>query len=69
MEVALQLAPGHVRCVALEATDGLAVGTGVEYLGPGIEVPVGDEMLGQCGRCNWAADLTGLERLRHMTDV
>ncbi len=47
MEVALQLSPGHVRCVALEATDGLAVGTGVEYIGPGIEVPVGDEMLGR----------------------
>ena len=47
MEVALQIDTGVVRCVALEATDGLAVGTDVEYLGRGICVPVGDKMLGR----------------------
>ena len=47
MEVALQIGPGHVRCVALEATDGLAVGLPVRFAGPDIRVPVGDAMLGR----------------------
>ena len=47
MEVAYQVGPSVVRCVALEATDGVKCGIPVEYTGHGIEVPVGDAMLGR----------------------
>ena len=47
MEVAFQVGPSVVRCVALEATDGVKCGIPVEYTGHGIEVPVGDVMLGR----------------------
>ena len=47
MEVAFQVGPSIVRCVALEATDGVKCGIPVEYTGHGIEVPVGEAMLGR----------------------
>ncbi|MCR4614703.1 MAG: F0F1 ATP synthase subunit beta [Clostridiales bacterium] len=47
MEVASHLAPGIVRCIALEATDGLCCGTRVSDTGHGIEVPVGENLLGR----------------------
>ncbi len=47
MEVALQMEPGTVRCVALEATDGISCGVDVVYTGGGITVPVGDAVLGR----------------------
>ena len=47
MEVASNLAPGVVRCVALEATDGLSCGTTVTNTGHGIRVPVGEKLLGR----------------------
>jgi F-type H+-transporting ATPase subunit beta len=40
MEVAANLSPGVVRCVALEATDGLSCGTVVTNTGHPITVPV-----------------------------
>ncbi len=47
MEVASNLSPGVVRCVALEATDGLSCGTAVKNTGHGIRVPVGEKLLGR----------------------
>jgi F-type H+-transporting ATPase subunit beta len=47
MEVASHISPGVVRCVALEATDGLGCGTVVTNSGHGIQVPVGEKMLGR----------------------
>lgn len=47
MEVAFQVEPGVVRCVALEATDGVKCGIDVENTGHGIEIPVGEAMLGR----------------------
>ncbi|MDR0863257.1 MAG: F0F1 ATP synthase subunit beta [Oscillospiraceae bacterium] len=47
MEVASNVSPGIVRCIALEATDGLACGTVVTNTGHGIRVPVGKEVLGR----------------------
>ncbi len=47
MEVASHLAPGIVRCIALEATDGLCCGTQVSDTGHGIQVPVGENLLGR----------------------
>ena len=47
MEVAFQVGPCVVRCVALEATDGVKCGIPVEYTGHGIEIPVGEAMLGR----------------------
>ncbi len=47
MEVAANLSPGVVRCVALEATDGLSCGTVVTNTGHPITVPVGQEVLGR----------------------
>ena len=47
MEVALQMEEGIVRCVALNATDGLMCGSKIEYTGGGIEIPVGDAVLGR----------------------
>jgi F-type H+-transporting ATPase subunit beta len=47
MEVAANISPGIVRCIALEATDGLVCGTVVTSTGHGIRVPVGKEVLGR----------------------
>jgi F-type H+-transporting ATPase subunit beta len=47
MEVAANVSPGVVRCVALEATDGLSCGITVTNTGHGIQVPVGKEVLGR----------------------
>ncbi len=45
-EVAQQLGHGRVRAVCLKPTDGLKRGTPVRNLGHGIQVPVGDIVLG-----------------------
>jgi F-type H+-transporting ATPase subunit beta len=47
MEVAAHVSPGVVRCVALEATEGLCCGTPVENTKQGIAVPVGECILGR----------------------
>ena len=47
MEVASNLAPGVVRCIALDATEGLSCGTRVKSVGHGIRVPVGTGVLGR----------------------
>ena len=47
MEVAANVEPGVVRCVALDATYGLQCGTAVLRTGQGIRVPVGPSMLGR----------------------
>ncbi len=47
MEVELQLSVGIVRCVALEATEGLSCGTHVITRGEGISVPVGEGVIGR----------------------
>ena len=47
MEVAANIAPGVVRCVALDPTDGLSCGTEVYSTGHCIRVPVGTEVLGR----------------------
>ena len=47
MEVAANPSPGVVRCVALEATDGLNCGVKVTATGRGIRVPVGTSVLGR----------------------
>jgi F-type H+-transporting ATPase subunit beta len=45
-EVAQQLGDGRVRAICLKPTDGLTRGTTVQALGHGIQVPVGDRVLG-----------------------
>ncbi len=45
-EVAQQLGEGRVRCVCLKPTDGLSRGMQVRNNGRGINVPVGDAVLG-----------------------
>lgn len=45
-EVAQQIGDGRVRCVCLKQTDGLRRGTIVRNTGRGIQVPVGDGVLG-----------------------
>jgi F-type H+-transporting ATPase subunit beta len=45
-EVAQQLGNGRVRAICLKPTDGLVRGTPVRSLGHGIQVPVGDKVLG-----------------------
>jgi F-type H+/Na+-transporting ATPase subunit beta len=45
-EVAQQIGEGRVRCVCMQPTDGLVRGAQVRNLGHGIEVPVGDVVLG-----------------------
>jgi F-type H+-transporting ATPase subunit beta len=45
-EVAQQLGHGRVRAVCLKPTDGLKRGTPVRNLGHGIQVPVGEKVLG-----------------------
>ena len=47
MEVVSQISTGVVRCVALEATEGLSCDVGVWTDGEGIRVPVGDSVLGR----------------------
>ena len=47
MEVVSQISAGVVRCVALEATEGLSCDAGVWTTGEGICVPVGDKVLGR----------------------
>ena len=47
LEVALHLADGVVRSIALEATEGLCCGLEVTSDGKGIEVPVGDAVIGR----------------------
>ena len=45
-EVAQQIGDGRVRCICLKATDGLTRGSVVRNLGHGLQVPVGDAVLG-----------------------
>ena len=45
-EVAQQIGEGRVRCICMQQTDGLVRGTAVRNLGHGIEVPVGNAVLG-----------------------
>ena len=45
-EVAQQLGEGRVRAVCMKPTDGLKRGTAVRNTGHGIQVPVGDKVLG-----------------------
>ena len=45
-EVAQQIGEGRVRAIALKPTDGLTRGAKVRTLGHGIQVPVGDAVLG-----------------------
>ncbi|MBQ7542983.1 MAG: F0F1 ATP synthase subunit beta [Clostridia bacterium] len=47
MEVVSQISEGVVRCVALEATEGLSCDVGVWSTGEGICVPVGEKVLGR----------------------
>ena len=47
MEVAAQIAPGVVRCTALDAPDGLRLGAAVAFVSDGIRVPVGDAVIGR----------------------
>ena len=47
MEVAANVSPGVVRCIALDPTDGLACGSEVRPMGHGIRVPVGMGVLGR----------------------
>jgi len=47
MEVSANVAPGIVRCIALDATDGLCCGTEVTSLGHAIQVPVGPNVIGR----------------------
>jgi F-type H+-transporting ATPase subunit beta len=45
-EVAQQLGDGRVRAICMKPTDGLVRGAAVRNLGHGIQVPVGDKVLG-----------------------
>ena len=45
-EVAQQIGEGRVRCICLQQTDGLVRGAPVRNLGHGIQVPVGNAVLG-----------------------
>lgn len=47
LEVQAHLGDGQVRTIALQSTDGLAVGTAVEDTGAPLSVPVGKEVLGR----------------------
>ncbi len=47
MEVAAHIGGGIVRCIALDATDGMSCGEEAEDFGGGIRVPVGSEVLGR----------------------
>ncbi len=45
-EVAQQIGEGRVRCICMRPTDGLVRGATVRNLGHGLQVPVGDAVLG-----------------------
>ncbi len=45
-EVAQQIGEGRVRCICMRPTDGLVRGAPVRNLGHGLQVPVGDVVLG-----------------------
>ena len=45
-EVAQQIGDSRVRAIALKPTDGLTRGAKVRNLGHGLQVPVGDAVLG-----------------------
>jgi F-type H+/Na+-transporting ATPase subunit beta len=45
-EVAQQIGEGRVRCICMRPTDGLVRGAAVRNLGHGLQVPVGDAVLG-----------------------
>ena len=47
MEVSANVAPGIVRSIALDATDGLCCGTAVNSVGRAIQAPVGVNVLGR----------------------
>src|SRR5579884_2202396 len=47
VEVAQHLGEHHVRCIAMDTTDGLVRGMPVENTGAPIQVPVGREVLGR----------------------
>ena len=47
LEVAQHLGDSRVRTIALDSTDGLVRGQGVNDLGSPIKVPVGPETLGR----------------------
>ena len=47
MEVAAQISPGIVRCMALDAPDGIQLNSSVTYVSDGIRVPVGDCVIGR----------------------
>ena len=47
MEAAANVAPGVVRCIALDAVDGLNCGMEVSTTGHGIRVPVGESVIGR----------------------
>ncbi len=47
LEVAILVGDGVVRCIALGSVRGLGIGAAVTATGKGIEVPVGDEVLGR----------------------
>ena len=47
MEVSATVAPGVVRAIALDATDGMCCGTAVTSIGHAIRVPVGENVLGR----------------------
>mgnify|MGYP003623392017 CR=1 FL=1 len=46
-EIAQHVQPGLVRCIAMEATEGICCGIEVEYTGGGITAPVGESVLGR----------------------
>ena len=47
LEVAQHLGENTVRCIAMDATEGLSRGTPVKDMGSPIEMPVGDGTLGR----------------------
>ena len=68
-EVAQQLGEGRVRAICMKTTDGLTRGTPVRNTGHGVQVPVGDQVLGHIWNV-WGApldadpsDFADLERL------
>ncbi len=55
-EVAQQLGEGRVRAICMKPTDGLTRGTPVRNTGHGVQVPVGDQVLGHIWNV-WGAPL------------
>ena len=62
VEVVKHLEPGKVRAISLAPTDGLDRGVEVEDMGKMIEVPVGEETLGNLFDVVWADPLTKPEK-------